>query len=206
MWKMLSTISMPCMDLYEELNKIRFLLSFQWPATGPPLASGSQSSGQTGIVGRIQNWWAALSTTPILHTLLPLPILFICAPFFCRMQLVINNGKDACQSVYHLHLHLIGGRQMEWPPGWVPLGSFPLCTIHLMDDCWKKYVRIEKNWEVMVWTALFFEERHRLEHATKRMLVCSSGGKKFHVGTYGMGHSPQHLKAFPVLLLHCKPS
>ncbi|GLT54388.1 hypothetical protein SLA2020_275900 [Shorea laevis] len=26
-------------------------------------------------------------------------------------------GPDACQSVYHLHLHVLGGRQMKWPPG-----------------------------------------------------------------------------------------
>ncbi|CAH1282048.1 unnamed protein product [Diabrotica balteata] len=32
-------------------------------------------------------------------------------------RLVINNGKDGCQSVYHLHIHILGGRQMEWPPG-----------------------------------------------------------------------------------------
>ncbi|CAG9765102.1 unnamed protein product [Ceutorhynchus assimilis] len=32
-------------------------------------------------------------------------------------RLVINNGKDGCQSVYHLHLHVLGGRQMKWPPG-----------------------------------------------------------------------------------------
>lgn len=32
-------------------------------------------------------------------------------------RLVVNNGKHGCQSVYHLHLHVIGGRQMEWPPG-----------------------------------------------------------------------------------------
>ncbi|OAY71495.1 14 kDa zinc-binding protein-like [Ananas comosus] len=32
-------------------------------------------------------------------------------------RVVINNGPDACQSVYHLHLHILGGRQMKWPPG-----------------------------------------------------------------------------------------
>ncbi len=30
---------------------------------------------------------------------------------------VFNVGEDAGQSVFHLHLHLIGGRKMAWPPG-----------------------------------------------------------------------------------------
>ena len=32
-------------------------------------------------------------------------------------RVVINNGADGGQSVYHLHLHILGGRQMDWPPG-----------------------------------------------------------------------------------------
>jgi len=32
-------------------------------------------------------------------------------------RVVINDGPNGCQSVYHLHLHLLGGRQLKWPPG-----------------------------------------------------------------------------------------
>ena len=32
-------------------------------------------------------------------------------------RLVINNGVDAGESVPHLHIHLLGGRMMQWPPG-----------------------------------------------------------------------------------------
>lgn len=32
-------------------------------------------------------------------------------------RLVINQGPDAGQSVDHLHMHLLGGRTMTWPPG-----------------------------------------------------------------------------------------
>jgi histidine triad (HIT) family protein len=30
---------------------------------------------------------------------------------------VINTNADAGQSVFHIHLHLLGGREMKWPPG-----------------------------------------------------------------------------------------
>lgn len=32
-------------------------------------------------------------------------------------RLVINCGANAGQDVYHLHIHLLGGRLMNWPPG-----------------------------------------------------------------------------------------
>lgn len=30
---------------------------------------------------------------------------------------VVNSGPDAGQTVFHVHLHLLGGREMGWPPG-----------------------------------------------------------------------------------------
>lgn len=32
-------------------------------------------------------------------------------------RIVINDGADGCQSVFHLHIHILGGRQLTWPPG-----------------------------------------------------------------------------------------
>ncbi|KAK9809503.1 hypothetical protein WJX73_005283 [Symbiochloris irregularis] len=32
-------------------------------------------------------------------------------------RVTINDGQNGCQSVYHLHLHVMGGRQLSWPPG-----------------------------------------------------------------------------------------
>ena len=33
-------------------------------------------------------------------------------------RIVINNGPDGGESVPHLHVHLLGGRKLNWPPGW----------------------------------------------------------------------------------------
>lgn len=32
-------------------------------------------------------------------------------------RVVINTGVDGGQTVYHLHIHILGGRSMSWPPG-----------------------------------------------------------------------------------------
>lgn len=32
-------------------------------------------------------------------------------------RLVLNCGPDAGQAVFHLHIHLLGGRKLNWPPG-----------------------------------------------------------------------------------------
>jgi histidine triad (HIT) family protein len=32
-------------------------------------------------------------------------------------RLVLNDGNDAGQSVHHIHVHVLGGRLMTWPPG-----------------------------------------------------------------------------------------
>lgn len=51
--------------------------------------------------------------------------LFIAAQAIARQEgladggyrVVMNCNEDAGQSVFHIHLHLLGGRQMGWPPG-----------------------------------------------------------------------------------------
>ena len=32
-------------------------------------------------------------------------------------RVVINNGAEAGQTVFHLHIHILGGRSFDWPPG-----------------------------------------------------------------------------------------
>ena len=34
-----------------------------------------------------------------------------------QFRLVVNNGDSAGQEVWHLHLHVLGGREFTWPPG-----------------------------------------------------------------------------------------
>lgn len=32
-------------------------------------------------------------------------------------RIVMNQGKEGGQTVFHLHMHILGGRPMDWPPG-----------------------------------------------------------------------------------------
>lgn len=33
------------------------------------------------------------------------------------VTVTVTLGKQACQSVFHLHMHVIGGKELSWPPG-----------------------------------------------------------------------------------------
>lgn len=51
------------------------------------------------------------------HLMLLAPKLAGSQGFGEAFRVVVNNGAEAGQSVFHLHLHVIAGRPMKWPPG-----------------------------------------------------------------------------------------
>lgn len=51
------------------------------------------------------------------HLLLAVPKIAAQAGLNEGYRVAINNGSDGGQTVYHLHLHILGGRAMRWPPG-----------------------------------------------------------------------------------------
>jgi histidine triad (HIT) family protein len=63
---------------------------------------GEATPDQTGLLGHL------LLTAGVVSRKLQLERGF---------RLVINHGPDACESVPHLHIHLLARRQLQWPPG-----------------------------------------------------------------------------------------
>lgn len=51
------------------------------------------------------------------HLLLTAQRLAVEAGLSRGYRLVINQGEDGGQTVFHLHIHVLGGRAMGWPPG-----------------------------------------------------------------------------------------
>ena len=85
--------------------------------------------------------------------------------FFCLLS-VINNGRDAAQSVYHLHIHILGGRQMSWPPGWVTKQINQIIVTSIFDihlgsvlkakrqdqQGWRRnFIKLEVYFDILVW-------------------------------------------------------
>jgi histidine triad (HIT) family protein len=51
------------------------------------------------------------------HLLLTAPRVARLLGYTEGFRVVINNGSDAGQTVFHLHLHILAGRAFDWPPG-----------------------------------------------------------------------------------------
>ena len=51
------------------------------------------------------------------HLMLKAPLIAKQQGYADAFRLVINNGEAAGQTVFHLHLHIIAGRELNWPPG-----------------------------------------------------------------------------------------
>ena len=69
------------------------------------LAAARDAQGDTGeqLLGRLLAFAAQVATEQGLDS--------------TGYRIVTNTGPDGGQSVFHLHLHLLGGRKLTWPPG-----------------------------------------------------------------------------------------
>mgnify|MGYP003648882035 FL=1 len=51
------------------------------------------------------------------HLMLTAPLIAKQEGYSDGFRIVINNGEAAGQTVFHLHIHIIAGRELSWPPG-----------------------------------------------------------------------------------------
>ena len=51
------------------------------------------------------------------HLLLTAPEIAKQEGYADAFRIVVNNGEAAGQTVFHLHIHIIAGRELSWPPG-----------------------------------------------------------------------------------------
>ncbi|CAD6342269.1 unnamed protein product [Miscanthus lutarioriparius] len=75
------------------------------------------------IISKVKDGLTGLSKAEERHVEIPGYLLYV-AKVVTKQEgledgyrVVINDGPSGCQSVYHIHVHLLGGRQMNWPPG-----------------------------------------------------------------------------------------
>jgi histidine triad (HIT) family protein len=71
------------------------------PKQPMPMLAAAQAS-DAGLLGHLMVTAAAIAATE---------------GYADAFRLVVNNGAAVGQSVFHLHLHILGGRRFTWPPG-----------------------------------------------------------------------------------------
>ncbi len=51
------------------------------------------------------------------HLMLTAPVIAEQQGYADAFRIILNNGEAAGQTVFHLHIHIIAGRELSWPPG-----------------------------------------------------------------------------------------
>ncbi|KAF4514034.1 UNVERIFIED_CONTAM: hypothetical protein B566_EDAN018720 [Ephemera danica] len=98
---------------------------FTTGSSAPPLSYQPRSLCASGMLGFICNNYKCMDMTyRVFFTpkVLIGDLMLVAAKLASErlpegFRVVINNGLHGCQSVYHLHIHVLGGRQLTWPPG-----------------------------------------------------------------------------------------